>query len=145
MRISLSDVSLQQAPVDILVVGVRSTNPKKDALLDKVEKAAGGTLIARAIKDEGFEAKSGQSLKLAVGGRLKAGWVVLVGLDGKASAEDARTLGIRAVRAAKQQKSVAIVLPNDTAEEARRAVEGLLRSEERRVGKECRSRRSPYH
>ena len=57
MRISLSDVSLQQAPVDILVVGVRSTNPKKDALLDKVEKAAGGTLIARAIKDEGFEAK----------------------------------------------------------------------------------------
>ena len=46
MRISLSDVSLQQAPVDILVVGVRSTNPKKDALLDKVEKAAGGTLIA---------------------------------------------------------------------------------------------------
>jgi leucyl aminopeptidase len=126
MRISLSDVSLQQAPVDILVVGVRSTNPKKDALLDKVEKAAGGTLIARAIKDEGFEAKSGQSLKLAVGGRLKAGWVVLVGLDGKASAEDARTLGIRAVRAAKQQKSVAIVLPNDTAEEARLAVEGLL-------------------
>ena len=40
MRISLSDVSLQQAPVDILVVGVRSTNPKKDALLDKVEKTA---------------------------------------------------------------------------------------------------------
>ena len=126
MRISLSDVSLQQAQVDILVVGVRSTNPKKDALLDKVEKATGGTLVARAIKDEGFEAKAGQTLKLAVGGKLKAGWVVLVGLDAKASAEDARTLGIRAVRAAKQQKSVALVLPNDTAEEARLAVEGLL-------------------
>ena len=26
-----------------------------------------------------------------------------------------------------------------------RAVEGVLRSEERRVGKECRSRWSPYH
>ncbi|MEZ4325326.1 MAG: leucyl aminopeptidase [Polyangiales bacterium] len=126
MRISLSDVSLNQAQVDILVVGVRSNNPKKDEMLDKIEKAAGGTLVARAIKDEGFEGKSGQTLKLAVGGRLKAGWVLLVGLDGKPTAEDARSLGLRAVRAARQQKSVAIVLPQDTPEEARLAVEGLL-------------------
>src|SRR2546429_6966610 len=31
------------------------------------------------------------------------------------------------------------------AEHQRRALEDLLRSEERRVGKECRSRWSPYH
>ncbi|MCB9629991.1 MAG: leucyl aminopeptidase [Sandaracinaceae bacterium] len=142
MRISLSDDSLQQAPVDILVIGVRSTNPKKDALLDKVVKAAGGTVVTRAIKDEGFEAKSGQTLKLAVGGRLKAPWLLLVGLDAKATPEDARTLGARAVRAAKQQKSVGIVLPEDAAAEVRLAVEGLIGASYRYETYKTGSRRS---
>ena len=41
-----------------------------------------------------------------------------------------------------------VVYPNSTEEVAaivRLAAERLLRSEERRVGKECRSRWSPYH
>src|SRR3712207_8509392 len=39
----------------------------------------------------------------------------------------------------------AVIDGGDRESDARRFVEYLLRSEERRVGKECRSRWSPYH
>ena len=41
------------------------------------------------------------------------------------------------------RETIDIVKENDPA--ARTSLEVLLRSEERRVGKECRSRWSPYH
>ena len=36
-------------------------------------------------------------------------------------------------------------LPDETKEFLKIAIEKVIRSEERRVGKECRSRWSPYH
>ena len=42
-----------------------------------------------------------------------------------------------------KSSKIQIAVPNDTTNEARALL--LLRSEERRVGKECRSRWSPYH
>ena len=110
MRISLSDSSPLKAAVDLLVIGVRSTNAKKEPLFAKLDKASNG-LLARAAKEEGFEGKAGQSLKVAVGGRIKAGWVVVIGLPKEGSDEDARTLGHRAVKAGKKQKTAAVVLP----------------------------------
>ena len=42
-------------------------------------------------------------------------------------------------------KKIAHVLSGDCSEENRSSLDEWLRSEERRVGKECRSRWSPYH
>ena len=51
---------------------------------------------------------------------------MLVGLAKAATVEDARTLGLRAVRAGKRQKTAAIVLPEGNEAEVRRAALGAL-------------------
>ena len=49
------------------------------------------------------------------------------------------------IDAAQLRSDVPDFRPGDTLDVGVRVVEGNRRSEERRVGKECRSRWSPYH
>ena len=80
MRITLSEDKLLSTTADLLVVGVRSPKPAKDEILGKLDKALGAGFVSKVIAAEGFEAKSGTTLRFPARGRVKAGWVVLVGL-----------------------------------------------------------------
>ena len=50
-----------------------------------------------------------------------------------------------AAHAALPNGSIAVLVKSASAQEATQTASVVLRSEERRVGKECRSRWSPYH
>ena len=60
-------------------------------------------------------------------------------------AEDQRYVFRQIIKMAKEQLPQAIVIAGDLYDRAVPSAEALCRSEERRVGKECRSRWSPYH
>src|SRR5256885_15833601 len=55
------------------------------------------------------------------------------------------TLGRKAVEAKDWAKAVELLTKAAVQDDRNSDLENLLRSEERRVGKECRSRWSPYH
>lgn len=124
MRIQLTTDTPLTVETDLLVVGTASTSKLSDDL-EKIDRAMGGVLL-ELFKDEGFEAKSGQRVKLPARGRIKAKWVVVVGIDGKDAVADARTLAHAAAKAASHQKSAAIQLPTVDAVSLRAATEALL-------------------
>lgn len=124
MRISLSADSARTVTADLLVVGVM-TNRFDKGTEAQIDKALGGTLT-RLAKDEGFEAKRGQTFKVPGGGKLKAKWVVFVGLDGRDAVEHARAVGHAAAKASARQKSAALVLANNSAASIRAASEALV-------------------
>ncbi len=124
MRISLSADSARNVVADLLVVGVM-TNRFDKGEAAQLNKALGGGL-PRLSKDEGFEAKSGQTLKVPGTGKLKAKWVVFVGIDGKDANEHARVIGHAAAKAARRQKSAALLLTNRSAASVRAASNALV-------------------
>ena len=126
MKIALSKDSATRVKADLLAVGVRSKRTKNEAVA-LLDKAMAGALTS-AIKDEDFRGHVGDLLKVPARGRVAAGWIVLVGLgDGPETHHDARRVAIMATRAARRQRSVAVVLENDSsAESVRAAAEGLV-------------------
>jgi len=126
MKISLSKDSATTTSAHIVAVGVREKGLSKDATVKRLDAAMKGALLAHA-KDEGFTGRENDVLKVPGSGKVSARWVVLVGLgSGKASAADARRVGVQAARSAKRQASVAVVLPKGDATSARAAAEGIL-------------------
>ena len=83
----LSNDSSTAAAVDIVAIPVRSKKIDKEPELAKVDKSL-GNVFADYAKDEGFEGKRGQTLKIPSRGRVKAKWVLFVGI-GK-DADDVR-------------------------------------------------------
>mgnify|MGYP002039647838 FL=1 len=126
MRITLSTDAPKAAAVDILAIGVRRKKFDKDEELLALDKALGGVLD-EWFKDEGFAAKPNQVLKVPARGRVKAKWILLVGLGTKNSdMEAARILGYQAAKASSRQKSAAIVLPEVSPATVRVATETLI-------------------
>jgi len=124
MRISLSTDKANAAEVDLLAFGVRTTKVAKDDDLQKLDKALGGVL-EDYFKDEGFEAKPGRTLKVPGRGRVKAKWVLLVGLGKQKATTAARTLAHAAAKASARQKHCALVLPSVDSECVRVAAEAV--------------------
>ncbi|MEZ4248021.1 MAG: leucyl aminopeptidase [Polyangiales bacterium] len=124
MRIQMTSDSPLAVETDLLVVGTASTS-KLPEDLEKIDRAMGGVLSA-IWKDEGFEAKTGQRVKVPARGRVKAKWVVVVGLGGKDPVADARVLGHAAAKASSRQKSAAVLLPTVDLACVRAATEAVL-------------------
>ena len=98
--------------------------------------AAATGLMQQGTSGNGFSFRD--VLRGAVGGALTAGLTQAAGLGGAASAAGAGERLMRITGQATIQSAIQDVLGGNFRD-------GLLRSEERRVGKECRSRWSPYH
>lgn len=127
MKISLSSDALTTTPADIVAVAVPAKKAAQKTKLAAISNALGGAPVAQLASDEGFEGKKGQRLKVAARGRLKARWVLLVGVgDESDPVAIARQLAQAGARAVRQQKSLAVELPKATPESVRAATEGLL-------------------
>jgi leucyl aminopeptidase len=126
MRITLSTDAPKAAAVDILAIGVRSKKLDKDEELTRLDKAMGGVL-ADYFKDEGFAAKPNQTIKVPARGRVKAKWILLVGVGTKSSdVEASRIIAFQTAKASKRQKKAAVVLPEVSPATVRVATEALL-------------------
>ncbi len=127
MRISLSSDALTTTPAEIVAVAVPAKKTAQKTKLTAISKALGGVPVAQLASDEGFEGKKGQQLKVAARGRLKARWVLLVGVgDESDPVALARQLAHAGARAVRRQKSLAVELGDVTPESVRAATEGLL-------------------
>lgn len=126
MKISLSNDSASDVGVDLLAIGLRSADLSKSPVGKAIDEAMGGVL-ARVLKEEDFGGRSGETVRIPVTGGIGAKWLLVVGLgNGKeARAIESRTLGMRAVASAKQQKTIAVVPVEDDAEHVQAVVEGL--------------------
>lgn len=125
MRITLSNDSSTAAAVDIVAIPVRSKKIDKEPELAKVDKSL-GNVFADYAKDEGFEGKRGQTLKIPSRGRVKAKWVLFVGIGKDADdVRAARLVGHHAAKASKRQKSAALVLTAENPATVRAATEAL--------------------
>ncbi|MBO6936134.1 MAG: leucyl aminopeptidase [Deltaproteobacteria bacterium] len=125
MRITLSTDAPKAAAVDLLAIGVRSKKFDKDEVLSSLDKALGGVLTDW-FKDEGFNAKPNQTLKVPARGRVKAKWILLVGVGSKSSdVEATRMVAHQAAKASSRQKSAALVLPDVSPATVRAATEAL--------------------
>jgi leucyl aminopeptidase len=127
MKIQLSSDSVTNVTVDILAIGVRARGAKGDEHVQRLDKAMKGSLL-RHMDDEDFKGQRGEVLKVPSRGRVRAGWILLVGLGGDAgpSAGDARLVGVQAAMAAKKQRTVAVVPTEGGAGAVRAAADGLM-------------------
>ncbi len=127
MKISLTDDTLTTIKVDLLAVGVHSTKTSGKGPLGALAAAMGKDRLEQLMKDESFKAKPGQTLKVPAAGKMKCGWVLLVGLgEGDPKPADSRQVALDAVRACKGQKTVAVLATDRSAEAVRCATEGFL-------------------
>lgn len=127
MKISLSTQTVTSTTAEMVAVGVPSKKAAQKKQLTTLARSLGGAPVVQLATDEGFEGKTGQVLKVAARGRLKARWVLLVGVgDATDSVVTSRRLAHAAARAVKQQKTLAVELPEVSAETVRAATEGLL-------------------
>ncbi|MFW5925529.1 MAG: leucyl aminopeptidase [Myxococcota bacterium] len=125
MKISLSSDVSTTAAADLIALGVRSDSLEGDAQVQRLDKAMKGAL-SRHIEDEEFKAQRGEVLKVPARGRVKADWVVLVGLgDRPASAADGQLVGVKAAGAARQQKTVGVIPPAADPATVRAAAAGV--------------------
>jgi leucyl aminopeptidase len=113
MNIALSTEALNAAAVDVLAVGVGATHPTRDPVVQRLDRAMGGGLVAY-MKDEDFKAKLGQTLRMLGRGRIKAKRVVLIGLGEREPAPRVlRLMAVEAARAAAGKGStLALVAPS---------------------------------
>ncbi len=125
MRVTLSADKAIATETDLLVVGTSTNKTAKDPELAKLDKALGGVLEA-VFKDEGFAGKRGRTVKIPARGRVKAKWVVVVGIKGLSDVDAARALGHAAAKASTRQKSAAIVLSAISADTVRAATEATM-------------------
>jgi leucyl aminopeptidase len=126
MNITLSSEAPAGAAVDLLAVGVDSKRPTHDPLIQKLDRAAGGTLL-EAIKLEDFKGKSGQTLRVLGRGKLQAKRVLLVGLGDRTGAPRERLLGVKAARALGDRgNSIAVVAGSEEPQAVQALAEGLM-------------------
>jgi leucyl aminopeptidase len=126
MKITASSDPIHSIAADIVALGVRAKGAKNDPDVQRLDKAMQGAL-ARHMADEDFQGQRGEVLKVPTRGRVRAAWVVLVGLgDAHPAPSDARLVGTRAAAAAKKQRTVAVVPPLPGTEAARAAAEGVV-------------------
>ena len=127
MKITISQGSALSAPVDLLAMGVPSGKSAFKKALGPLSKAFGPGVLATLAADERFEGKPGQVMKVATRGRIKARWLVLVGLGDKGDpARNGYIIGQAAARAAKGQSSAGVIAPQTTIEVVRGLAEGLV-------------------
>ncbi len=127
MKISLSSQQPTAVAADIVAIGVRTAKVDRDENLSRLDRALGGSLLGELMKDEGFEGKPGQLVKLAARGRVKARWILLVGLPaGESPSQQARRVAVSVARSARGLKTAAIFLPDDSPDSARAAAEGVM-------------------
>jgi leucyl aminopeptidase len=126
MKVTLSTDALTKVRADLLAIGVKQGGLGSDKTLKALDKAANGAISAAAKLDE-FTGKSGETLKVQVGGRLATRTLLLVGLGDAAFGEkEARALVVRAAGAGSKYGTVAIALPADGDEILRAAAEGAV-------------------
>jgi leucyl aminopeptidase len=127
MKITVSSDKLASLAVDLVVFGTTSTKLEKNHPLKVLDTALGKGKLEKLFKDEGFKAKRGQTFRIQAPGRMKAGWVVVVGLDGiRGEGEVAYQLAAAAVRACRGQKSVGVFLGTSEPNAVQNATEGAL-------------------
>jgi leucyl aminopeptidase len=133
MNISLSSAPARDAKADLLAIACDDDALAENSLITALDQALGGTL-RRAIQDERFRAKPGQSLHLHTQGRLPAGRVALFGMGSRAAIRPAslQSFAGRAARLANSvgAASLALLPPgavaNDLAAHIQVLSEGLL-------------------
>ena len=120
----------------------------------KVKQIVGGSL-----RDEGNQANTNFTSELDAAwyaglyqkDRLKGGHIILLNPEGSEYYEETKRQALEALRAYPQGMQIGGGITADNAAGYLEAgashviVTSYVRSEERRVGKECRSRWSPYH
>jgi leucyl aminopeptidase len=127
MKITVTSDKLASLAVDLVVVGTNSVKAEKNPPLKSLDAALGKGQLEKLFKDEGFKAKRGHTFRIQAPSRMKARWVVVVGLEGvEGEAERAFHLAAAAVRACRGQKSVAVFLGDDGAISVQHATEGAL-------------------
>ena len=127
MKTSLSTDTLNSSTAEIVAVAVSSKKSTQKKRYTALARSLGGAPIAQLAADEGFEGKKGQTLKVAARGRMKARWVLLVGIgDSDDAVVTSRLAAQGSARAVKQQKTLAVELPEVSADTVRAAAEGLL-------------------
>jgi leucyl aminopeptidase len=127
MKITLSTDALTNVTADLLAVGVRAGKVRKNETVQRLDRSMNGHL-AQQIKDEDFSGKQGEVLKVPASGRVKAKWILLVGVGGdEPGAHHSRIVAVHAARAAKRQRTVAIIpVTHNDASAVRMAAEGLV-------------------
>ncbi|MEM6961885.1 MAG: leucyl aminopeptidase [Myxococcota bacterium] len=125
MKISLSTESVTHISTEILVLGILEKGVGKDDDVVKLDKAMSGALMQH-VKDEGFTGKEGETLKVPARGRVKASWIVLVGLGSRVShADGIRLASVIGTRSVRRQKTIAVRVPEATEALVRAGAEGL--------------------
>src|SRR5436189_6142677 len=104
MRFELSAASPVDEKADLLALACDDAALEETAALEALDRALGGWL-GRAIKEERFRAKPGQTLVTATQGRLPAARLALIGV-GKRATVTPPALRAFAGRAARLAQSV---------------------------------------
>jgi len=116
-----------EAEVDLLAFTCGEGDPAEDALVATADEALGGAL-RRAIADERFRGKAGQTLTVHTLGRLPASRLALVGRgSGALAPRDLMALGGRVARLAKGvgARAAALVVPPPSPTTSTRELEAL--------------------
>jgi leucyl aminopeptidase len=111
MNISLSPASPRDVKADLLAIACEDDSFAENSTVNALDQALGGTL-RRAIQDERFRAKPGQSLNLHTQGRLPANRVALLGVGPRGAIRPGslQALAGRAARLANSTGSATLAL-----------------------------------
>lgn len=109
-KISVETKNLLGARADLLVVNLHDGKINKASFLDKIDKQLRGE-IAKLLKKESFKGLAGTSKLIYTGGRLKAHYVLILGLgdEAKFTLETARRCGATLRGMAEQIKAARVV------------------------------------
>jgi leucyl aminopeptidase len=111
----------------VVAIAVPSVKTRFDRTLGRIETVTGKGSVKPLAKDERFEGKSSQTLKVAAGGKAKSRWLLLVGIGEEKDEEKvAWRMGHAVATAARAQKSAAIELPEVSPATVRAAAQGLV-------------------
>ena len=127
MRISLSEGAWDKSTADIVAIAIPSGKTKLARALGRIEAVSGQGTVKPLARDERFEGKPAQRLKVAAAGGVKARWLLLVGIGEEKDPEKiAWDMGHAVASVARAQKSAAVELPEATAASVRAASQGLV-------------------
>jgi leucyl aminopeptidase len=112
MKLTVTAGPLTDAAGDVLVLERYAGESGLGPDAQRVDRVLGG-LLGRALTDERFEGRPGETAYLHAGGRLRAARVVVVGLGPRAEcrAETVRRAAAGALRRARDLRARAVVMP----------------------------------
>ncbi|MEM7436220.1 MAG: leucyl aminopeptidase, partial [Myxococcota bacterium] len=115
MKIALSAGDWTGSNADLVAIAVPSPKTKFGKVISTLEAVTGRGSIKPLAKDERFEGKASQALKVAATGKAKARWLLLVGTGSETdTAKIAYALGHALGQAARAHKTGAVELPEVT-------------------------------